>query len=103
VVWCELRCSPSSAKRGHTNRLLKNEWTSSVVEGPPMFINTMAVGPLEPAAFCVTGGATVALPLLHCEALGNRTDVAGVGVARLIACAMGVRIAIVISFAVVKN
>lgn len=28
-----------------------------------MFINTIAVGPLEPAAFWVTGGTTVAMAL----------------------------------------
>jgi hypothetical protein len=27
-----------------------------------MFMNTMAVGPLEPVAFCVTGGTAVAIP-----------------------------------------
>lgn len=26
-----------------------------------MFMNTMAVGPFDPAALCVTGGATVAM------------------------------------------
>lgn len=41
-----------------TKRLLKNDPTSSVVEGPPMFMKTIAVGPFEPAAFCVTGGTT---------------------------------------------
>ena len=46
-----------------TNNLLKKSSTSSVVEGPPIFMNTIAVGPLEPAAFCVTGGTAVASPL----------------------------------------
>jgi hypothetical protein len=60
-----------------------------------MFIKTIAVGPLAPAAFCVTGGATVALPLLHREAHGDRNKVAGeLDVARFAACAMGVRMAI---------
>lgn len=59
-----------------------------------MFIKTIAVGPFEPVASCVTGGATVALPLLPGAAHGARTDVAGdVDVARLTACAMGARIA----------
>ena len=54
-----------------------------------MFMNTMAVGPLEPAVLCVTGGATVALPLLHNDEVHGDKDVT-----RLAACAMGVRIAI---------
>lgn len=74
-----------------TKSLLRKSPTSSVVEGPPIFINTIAVGPFEPVAFCVTGGATLALPLLHCD----KTDVAGVvDVARLQALAMGARNAI---------
>ena len=37
-----------------------------------MFMNTIAVGPFDPVAFWVTGGATVAIRLLsdglrHCE------------------------------------
>lgn len=28
-----------------------------------MFMNTIAVGPLDPAEFCVTGGTTVAIDL----------------------------------------
>lgn len=57
-----------------------------------MFINTMAVGPFEPVASCVTGGATVAFALLHCAAHGDKTDVAGdFDVARLNAHARGVR------------
>jgi hypothetical protein len=71
-------------------------WTSSVLDGPPMFIKTMAVGPFAPAEFCVTGGATVALPLLHREAHDDRNKVAGeLDVARFTACVMGVRMAMV--------
>lgn len=44
-----------------TNSLLRKSPTSSVVDGPPMFMNTIAVGPLEPIESCVTGGATVAI------------------------------------------
>jgi hypothetical protein len=40
-----------------------------------MFMNTMAVGPLEPAAFCATG-ATVALPRRHCTAKAGVVEVA---------------------------
>lgn len=39
--------SPSSIR---TNSLLRNDSTSSVVDGPPMFKNTMAVGPFDPVA-----------------------------------------------------
>jgi hypothetical protein len=60
-----------------------------------MFIKTIAVGPLEPTELCVTGGATVALPLLHREAHGTKNELAGeFDVARLTTCAMGVRMAI---------
>lgn len=48
---------------GHTNNLLRKSPTSLVVEGPPMFMNTMAVGPLGDVASCVTGGTTVAIDL----------------------------------------
>jgi hypothetical protein len=53
----------------HTNSLLKKSPTSSVVEGPPMFMKTIAVGPFEPAASCVTGGffASPARVLLCCH------------------------------------
>jgi hypothetical protein len=44
-----------------TNNLLRKSPTSSVDEGPPMFMNTIAVGPCAPTALCVTGGATVAI------------------------------------------
>lgn len=40
----------------HTKSRLRKSWTSSVVDGPPMFMKTIAVGPFEPAEFCVTGG-----------------------------------------------
>lgn len=53
----------------HTNKRLKKSPTSSVVEGPPMFIKTMAVGPFDPAEFCVTGGLfTEARHLADCPA-----------------------------------
>lgn len=48
---------------GHTNSLLKKSSTSFVVDGPPIFKKTMAVGPFDPVAFCVTGGTVVARPL----------------------------------------
>lgn len=35
--------------------------TSERVEGPPIFMNTMAVGPLREAESCITGGTTVAI------------------------------------------
>lgn len=61
-----------------------------------MFMKTMAVGPLAPAELCVTGGATVALPLLHRDAQGARGRQAGEpGVARLSACMLNVRMAVV--------
>ena len=44
-----------------TNNLLRKSPTSSVVEGPPIFMKTIAVGPLEDVAFCVTGGTIVAM------------------------------------------
>jgi hypothetical protein len=34
----------------HTKRRLKKSSTSFVVDGPPMFIKTIAVGPFEPVA-----------------------------------------------------
>ena len=49
----------------HTNNLLRKSPTSAVVDGPPMFIKTMAVGPLDEVASCVTGGTTVAIYLLE--------------------------------------
>lgn len=44
-----------------TNNLLRKSPTSSVVEGPPMFMKTIAVGPLDDVASWVTGGTTVAI------------------------------------------
>ena len=44
-----------------TNSLLRKSPTSSVVEGPPIFIKTIAVGPFETVASWVTGGTTVAI------------------------------------------
>lgn len=64
--------------------MLRKPWTSSVVDGPPMFMKTIAVGPFAPVGTCV--GATVALPLLHCALYEERIDVAGaVEVARFAA------------------
>jgi hypothetical protein len=78
----------------HTNKALRKPWTSSVVDGPPMFMNTIAVGPFEPLGTCA--GATVALPLLHCKLYDEKTDVAGVSeVARFAARETGIRRAIV--------
>jgi hypothetical protein len=75
-----------------TNSIDKKPWTSSVVDGPPIFIKTMAVGPFEP----FTAGATVALPRRHCNAYAERAGVVEiVEVARLAARARGVRKAIV--------
>jgi hypothetical protein len=45
-----------------TNNLLRKSPTSPVVEGPPIFISTIAVGPLEDVASWVTGGTAVASP-----------------------------------------
>lgn len=44
---------------GHTKSRLKKSPTSSVVDGPPIFMKTIAVGPLDPAEFCVTGGVCI--------------------------------------------
>ena len=41
LVWRTLRL---------TNSLLRKSPTSSVVEGPPMFMNTIAVGPFDEVA-----------------------------------------------------
>lgn len=43
-----------------TKSLLKKSPTSLVVDGPPIFMNTIAVGPLDPVESCVTGGTGVA-------------------------------------------
>lgn len=58
----------------HTNNRLRKSPTSPVVEGPPMFIKTMAVGPLADVASCVTGGITVAIDLL--EEMGRLLEAA---------------------------
>jgi len=55
-----------------TKSLLKKSPTSSVVAGPPIFMNTIAVGPFELVASCVTGGTGVAndrnwFALLRCH------------------------------------
>ncbi|MBE3048995.1 hypothetical protein IMZ48_42155 [Candidatus Bathyarchaeota archaeon] len=42
--------------------------TSSVVDGPPMLRNTIAVGPLDPVASWVTGGTWVA-NVLVCDGI----------------------------------
>lgn len=44
---------------GRTKSRLKKSPTSSVVDGPPIFIKTIAVGPLDPTEFCVTGGVCI--------------------------------------------
>ena len=68
--------------------------TSSVVEGPPMFMNTIAVPFFGPVLWVT--GATDALPLLHCALYAERAGVAvAVGVTRLAARVKGVRRAIV--------
>lgn len=46
----------------HTNSLLKKSPTWSVEDGPPIFMNTIAVGPFALIEFCVTGGTTEAMP-----------------------------------------
>ena len=55
-----------------TKSLLRKSPTSSVVDGPPIFIKTIAVGPFLPVESCVTGGTGVANPrswsaLLRCH------------------------------------
>lgn len=62
--------------RSHTNSRLKKSPTSSVVDGPPIFINTIAVGPFEDVPLWVTGGTDVAtdrdwymVPRCHSEAV----------------------------------
>lgn len=57
----------------HTNKRLKKSPTSSVVDGPPIFMKTMAVGPFDPVEFCVTGGLCIeARHLADCPALFGR-------------------------------
>lgn len=45
-----MRICVSQGEQPLTNSLLRNTPTSSVVEGPPIFMNTMAVGPLDDVA-----------------------------------------------------
>lgn len=71
----------SAEVRKRTNSLLRKSSTSLVVDGPPMFRKTIAVGPSEPVASCVTGGTAVAKPdLRHLlyprKLLPNRTELA---------------------------
>jgi hypothetical protein len=47
---------------GLTKSLLKKSPTWSVEDGPPIFMNTIAVGPFALIEFCVTGGTTEAIP-----------------------------------------
>jgi len=42
-----------------TNNLLRKSPTSSVVDGPPMFMKTIAVGPFEPTKPRDTSGTEV--------------------------------------------
>ena len=86
----------------HTKSLLKKSPTSSVVDGPPMFMKTIAVGPLELVASCVTGGTGVAndrnwsaLLLCHNEVVGVAVSLEIVDCdALLVSWLMGVRKAI---------
>jgi hypothetical protein len=86
----------------HTKSLLKKSPTSSVVDGPPMFMKTIAVGPLEVVASCVTGGTGVAndrnwsaLLLCHNEVVGVAVSLEIVDCdALLVSWLMGVRKAI---------
>jgi len=66
-LWQMLACCDLCAdtrgignSKPHTKSLLRKSPTSPVVDGPPMFMNTIAVGPFFPVAFCVTGGTTAA-------------------------------------------
>jgi hypothetical protein len=73
----------------------RKPWTSSVVAGPPIFMKTMAVGPLEPVGAGGAAGAIVALPRRHCDVYAERAGVVeNVEVARLAARESGVRRAI---------
>ena len=77
-----------------TKSMERNPWTSSVVEGPPIFMKTIAVGPLEPVLASATG-ATVAFPLRHCTLDADMACLpAAVQVARCAAWARGIRRAI---------
>jgi hypothetical protein len=66
-----------------TKSLLRKSPTSSVVDGPPIFMNTIAVGPFELVASCVTGGTGVANPR-NWSALVRCHDDVGVDVSLLI-------------------
>lgn len=55
---------PSGIRSPSANRRERKSPTSPVVLGPPMFMKTIAVGPLELVESCVTGGATVAMAAL---------------------------------------
>ena len=89
---CQSRRQECSDVEIRTDSILRKPCTSSVVDGPPMFIKTIAVGPLEPGVAC---GATVALPL-HCELNGARWHVAEfTEVARFAARVKGARRTIV--------
>jgi len=82
---------------GRTKSLLKKPPTSSVVDGPPIFINTIAVGPLELVGSWVTGGTDVARyrnwsALLRChnEVVGVLVSLDTVeGEALLVTCVNG--------------
>ena len=52
---CALVGFVSGGDGERTKRRPRKSPTSSVVEGPPILSNTMAVGPLDPVASCVTG------------------------------------------------
>jgi hypothetical protein len=69
---------PRFVWRHRTNSLLKKSPTSSVVDGPPIFIKTIAVGPLELVAFCVTGGTGVANDLDWSVVLRCHSELVGV-------------------------
>lgn len=82
-----------------TKSLLKKPPTSSVVAGPPMFMKTIAVGPFELVASCVTGGTGVAkfrnwsaLVFCHNVDVGLLVNLELVdGEARLVSWDMGLR------------
>jgi hypothetical protein len=64
IVYTGKTKSSHAGSYGRTNSLPRKSSTSAVVDGPPMFRKTIAVGPFEPAASCVTGGTAVAIPYL---------------------------------------
>lgn len=55
-------------KYARTNNRLRKSPTSSVVDGPPIFMKTIAVPSLDRAEFDVTGRAVVAMPCLRTHA-----------------------------------